>query len=95
MVARSGASAPQVSQARGLPLQDPYGKICPHGAALFVLEGFPEPMAHLHSPSTPMPPLLVVQPHMSHPYTCAWSLFLCRCPKPASADTLGWAELRW
>lgn len=39
------------------------------------------------------PPLLVVQPHLSPPHTCDRLLFLCRCPKPASADTLGWVGL--
>lgn len=89
---RSGASGLRVCQACWLPLQTPCGKIClPVGGGhssfcpLTLSKRVPpKPAAHPYSPSSPMSPTS----GMSHPHTCAWPLFLCRCPKTASADTL-------
>lgn len=79
MVARSGASAPQVSQARGLPLQDPYGKICPHGAALFAfslcLRGFPRAYGPpTFALLTNAPTSGGTAPHVTPPYLCLVAL---------------------
>lgn len=96
----SGASGLRVCQACWLPLQAPCGKICPPAGggqlllpSRLIQKGSSKPTAHPYSPSSQCPPLLV-SPRLSHPHTCVLPLFLCRCPKTASADTLTlWAGL--
>lgn len=75
---------------RSVPRQGEGSSFCPLALSKRVPQSLqPTRILHPHQ----CPPLLV-RPRLSHPHTCVLPLFLCRCPKTASADTLTpWAGL--